>query len=170
MRPVEFWKNFKLGEELSVSGTFLYNGIRRFQELKKLDSPDEMFEFLYSLSIGLERLFKSAIVLLEHQDDTDQKKFEESLITRPRQAVRATRSSKTETRYLACSTMRGTGPSCAPKWRESPNLSTKSSRSELENLASIRMNCDTGRRPGWCFMETQLHIQKTQSGKSFSSI
>src|SRR5437868_2212062 len=35
MKPVDFWKNFKLGEELSVSGTFLYNGVRRFQELKK---------------------------------------------------------------------------------------------------------------------------------------
>jgi hypothetical protein len=40
-----------------------------------------MFEVLYGLSIGLERLFKIAIVLFEHKDDTNQAKFEKSLIT-----------------------------------------------------------------------------------------
>lgn len=81
MKPTEFWKNFKLGEELSVSGTFIYNGLRRFHELKKIDHEDDLFEVLYSLSIGVERLLKIAVVLLEHQDGIDQDKFESSLAT-----------------------------------------------------------------------------------------
>ncbi len=75
------WKNFNLGQELHVSGAFIYNGLRRFHEMRTLDNADEIFEFLYNLSVGLERLLKIAVVLLEHNETTDQQKLEESLIT-----------------------------------------------------------------------------------------
>ena len=77
----EFWKNFKLGEELSVSGSFIYNGLRRYHEMKVLDFTDELFEFLYELSIGFERLLKISVILHEHDDSVDQQAFEKSLIT-----------------------------------------------------------------------------------------
>lgn len=77
----DFWKNFRLGEELHVSGSFIYNGLRRFHELQMFDLPDELFEFLYNLSVGLERLLKIAVVLTEHTDTTDQNELEESLKT-----------------------------------------------------------------------------------------
>jgi len=81
MKPTEFWKNFNLGEEISISGAFIYNGMRRFHELRQLDYTDEVFEVLYNLSVGLERLLKVCVVLLEHSDTSDQKELEESLIT-----------------------------------------------------------------------------------------
>ncbi|GGX95755.1 hypothetical protein GCM10007160_24220 [Litchfieldella qijiaojingensis] len=81
MNPAEFWKNFRLGEELSISGAFIYNGLRRFYELRKLDHPDEIFEVLYNLSVGIERLLKIAVVLLEHADSQDQEALEQSLRT-----------------------------------------------------------------------------------------
>lgn len=81
MNPSDFWKNFRLGEEIQISGTFIYNGLRRFHELRKLDFADELFEFLYELSIGLERLLKIAVVLYEHTDNSDQEELEKSLIT-----------------------------------------------------------------------------------------
>lgn len=81
MKPTQFWKNFKLGEEISVSGAFIYNGMRRFHEMKKLDFTDEVFEVLYDLSVGFERLLKIAVVLLEHDDAIDQVALEESLKT-----------------------------------------------------------------------------------------
>jgi hypothetical protein len=81
MNPSDFWKNFRLGEEIHISGTFIYNGLRRFHELRKLDFADELFEFLYELSVGLERLLKIAVILYEHTDTTDQEKLEQSLIT-----------------------------------------------------------------------------------------
>lgn len=79
MKRTEFWKNFRLGEELSVSGTFIYNGLKRFHELKKLDFADELFEVFYSLAVGLERLIKITVVLLEHKDGDNQREFEKSL-------------------------------------------------------------------------------------------
>src|SRR5665647_1495631 len=81
MNKHEAWKNFNLGEELSISGAFIYNGLRRFHEMQVLDHADEIFESLYNLSIGLERLLKIAVVLVEHKDDSDQEALEKSLIT-----------------------------------------------------------------------------------------
>lgn len=81
MKPTEIWKNFKLGEEISVSGAFIYNGMRRFHEMRNLDFTDEVFEVLYNLSVGFERLLKIAVVLLEHNDAVDQDELEKSLIT-----------------------------------------------------------------------------------------
>jgi hypothetical protein len=81
MQPAEYWKNFNLGEEIGIAGTFIYNGIRRFHEIRALEFTDEIFEVLYNLSVGLERLLKVAVVLLEHEATTDQQGLEESLIT-----------------------------------------------------------------------------------------
>jgi hypothetical protein len=81
MNASVFWKNFRLGEELHISGTFIYNGLRRFHEMSKLDIDDELFEFLYELSVGLERLLKIAVVLFEHTEVGSQEALEQSLIT-----------------------------------------------------------------------------------------
>jgi hypothetical protein len=81
MKHTDFWKNFRLGEELSISGAFIYNGLRRFHELRKLDHSDDLFEVFYNLAVGFERLLKIVVVLLEHKDSDDQGTFEKSLIT-----------------------------------------------------------------------------------------
>jgi hypothetical protein len=82
MRRDELWKNFNLGDELSISGAFIYNGLRRFHEMQVIEHIDEVFEVLYNLSVGMERLLKIAVVLIEHDPATTvQNKLESSLIT-----------------------------------------------------------------------------------------
>jgi len=81
MKASDFWKNFKLGEELSVAGAFIYNGLRRYHEMQSLDYTDELFEFLYELSVGFERLLKIAVVLYEHDSSVNQDELERSLMT-----------------------------------------------------------------------------------------
>jgi len=81
MKPEEWWKNFVLGVEVDISGTFIYNGIKRLDELDGLSNPADIFEILYSLSVGIERLLKVAIVLIEHDNQLDMEKFEKSLIS-----------------------------------------------------------------------------------------
>jgi hypothetical protein len=34
MNSSDFWKNFRLGEEVHVAGSFIYNGLRRYHELR----------------------------------------------------------------------------------------------------------------------------------------
>jgi hypothetical protein len=87
MDKLEFWKNFKLGEELQIAGRFVYNGLRCFHEMDTLDNEDEVFDTLYSISVGIERLFKIAIILVEHEDTMEQDEFEKSLITHNHQSL-----------------------------------------------------------------------------------
>jgi len=75
------WKNFDLGKEVQVSGTFIYNGLRCFHEMRTLDHAEEVFDFLYNLSVGFEWLLKVAVILLEHNETQNQGDFERSLIT-----------------------------------------------------------------------------------------
>ena len=79
MNPEEWWKNFALGIELDAAGAFIYNGIRSFHELPTLDHPADSFEVLYNLSVGIERLLKVAIILVEHTDEIDINVFVEGL-------------------------------------------------------------------------------------------
>lgn len=76
MDRTQFWKNFSLGKELDLAGGFIYNGLRRFHEMDSLYHEAEVFELLYNLSVGIERLFKVAIVLIEHDEFVDQERFE----------------------------------------------------------------------------------------------
>lgn len=81
MRPDEWWKNFALGIELDIAGTFIYNGIRTLDDLQSFQHSVDTFEILYNLSIGIERLLKIAIILLEHNENIDIEELEKSLIS-----------------------------------------------------------------------------------------
>jgi hypothetical protein len=79
--PDYFWKNFRLGSELQISGAFIYNGLFTLENMETFYYEEECFEFLYNMSIGIERLEKVAIVLVEHNSSLSQDQFEKSLIT-----------------------------------------------------------------------------------------
>ena len=81
MNELEYWKNFHLGTELDISGSFIFNGLKCFHEMDTLYYSDEIFEFLYNISVGLERLFKITITLTEDTTNINQEEFEKSLIT-----------------------------------------------------------------------------------------
>jgi len=80
MTKGEFWQNFSLGIELDVAGNFIYNGLKYFDEIKHFEWEGTIFDFLYNISCGIERLEKIAIILLEYNDDLDQGVFEKGLI------------------------------------------------------------------------------------------
>lgn len=87
MRPDEYWKNFNLGTELDIAGRFLFNGLQTFHEMESFATEEEIFEFLYSIAVGIERLLKIAIILTEHTTEIDQEDFEKSLITHTHQEL-----------------------------------------------------------------------------------
>ena len=83
----QYWKNFDLGKEVDIAGGFIYNGIRAFHEMKHFYHEQEVFEFLYFISVGVERLQKIAIILAEHDKISNQEAFEKSLITHSHQEL-----------------------------------------------------------------------------------
>ncbi len=87
MNQSYFWKNFALGKELDIAGSFIFNGLRRLHEIETLYHESEVFEVVYNLSVGIERLLKVAVILIEHSDVIDQEIFERSLITHTHQEL-----------------------------------------------------------------------------------
>jgi hypothetical protein len=85
VRPDEYWKNFNLGTELDIAGRFLFNGLQAFHEMDHFAAQEDIFEFLYSVAVGIERLLKIAVILTEHDSAVDQEAFEKSLITHTHQ-------------------------------------------------------------------------------------
>lgn len=79
--PILSYKNFKMGTEIGIAGTFIYNGIKELEQLETLHCEGEVFSFLYHISVGIERLQKVLIVLLEEINEDNITEFEESLIT-----------------------------------------------------------------------------------------
>lgn len=76
-----FWKNFRLGSELQIAGTFIYNSLFSFENMEHFHYEHECFEFLYNASVGLERLEKITLILLEYSKDFDQADYERTIIT-----------------------------------------------------------------------------------------
>lgn len=81
MKREKWWKNFALGIELNVVGTFIFNGVKRLDEIENFHCTEDIFEILYNLSVGIERLLTVAIVLVEHDNQMNIKDFEKRLIT-----------------------------------------------------------------------------------------
>lgn len=81
MRPEYNWKNFRLGTELQIAGAYIYNALNVFDKMRSLYYEEECFEFLYNASVGIERLQKILLILLEKVEPDAQPEFEDSLIT-----------------------------------------------------------------------------------------
>jgi hypothetical protein len=81
MKSDVIWKSFSLCKELSLSGSYIYNGLKTFDEMETFSYTEEIFEFLYSISVGIERLQKIAIILKEDIVPERQNEFEKKLIT-----------------------------------------------------------------------------------------
>ncbi|MDM1046541.1 hypothetical protein HX004_17015 [Myroides sp. 1354] len=79
--PDFFWKNFRLGTELQISGAFIFNALNFIDKIEYYHFEEDVFEILYNLSVGIERLEKIVIVLIEHNEQSNQEQFEKSLIT-----------------------------------------------------------------------------------------
>lgn len=87
MKPDECWKNFNLGTELDIAGRFLFNGLQAFHQMEHFTAEEDAFEFLYAVSVGIERLLKIALILTEHDQCNDQEGFEQELITHNHQEL-----------------------------------------------------------------------------------
>ncbi|MFE1628654.1 hypothetical protein ACFLFF_18055 [Brevibacillus reuszeri] len=74
-----YYKNFNMGLEIDIAGTFIYDGINNLKIMQNFDIESEVFSFLYHISVGIERMQKVIIVLLEEIDGEEE--FEKSLIS-----------------------------------------------------------------------------------------
>lgn len=76
-----YYKNFNMVTELDIAGEFIYDGIHALNQMKDLDEVAQLFSFLYHISVGLERLQKIVLVLIENVTEDNIDAFEKRLKT-----------------------------------------------------------------------------------------
>lgn len=81
MDAISFWKTFNLCKELSLAGCFIYNGLKVFDDMEHFQDEENIFEFLYNISVGIERIEKIVLILKEKIRIENIEAFERSLIT-----------------------------------------------------------------------------------------
>jgi hypothetical protein len=100
-----FYKNFNMGREIDIAGTFIYNGMKSFDMMEGFSEECDVFHFLYSLAVGIERLQKVLLVLLENFPDEITEEnindFEKSLITHSHQKLHERISAKLQISFNA---------------------------------------------------------------------
>ena len=73
------YKNFNMGNELDISGEFIYDGIQTLNQMDVISDGAAIFSFLYHVAVGIERLQKILIVLFEDITFDNYEKFEKSI-------------------------------------------------------------------------------------------
>ena len=81
MDRVSFFKTFHMGAEIDIAGKFIYSGIKEFNRLTSFINERDIFCVLYQISVGIERLQKVLLVLVENITVDGYEEFEKSLIT-----------------------------------------------------------------------------------------
>jgi len=79
--PEFVWKNFHLGTELEVAGNFIYDALYTFDQMKFFYVEADIFNCLYYLSVGVERIQKITLILLTKFGDKENPEFEKKLIS-----------------------------------------------------------------------------------------
>lgn len=75
------YKNFNMANELDIAGEFIYDGIQKLNEMSYIEESASLFSFLYHISVGIERLQKTILVLCDRITIDSYENFEKDLIT-----------------------------------------------------------------------------------------
>ena len=75
------YKNFNMVNELDIAGEFIYDGMQTLNQMNVVSDGAAIFSFLYHTSVGVERLQKILVVLLEDITLDNYKEFEEGIVT-----------------------------------------------------------------------------------------
>lgn len=81
MDKVWNYKNFNMVNELDIAGEFIYDGIETLNQMTSISVGSPIFSFLYHISVGIERLQKIILVLVEDITLENYEEFEKSIIT-----------------------------------------------------------------------------------------
>lgn len=81
MDQVTFVKNFALCKEVGIAGKFIYDGMRDLNIIRNYVDTDNIFGFLYKISVGIERLQKIAYILLKNPTADEFEEIEKEIIT-----------------------------------------------------------------------------------------
>src|SRR5574344_800779 len=68
-------------KEVEIAGKFIYDGMIDLNRMINYEDDENIFCFLYKISVGIERLQKIAYTLLKNPTENEYENFEKELIT-----------------------------------------------------------------------------------------
>lgn len=68
-----------MAQEVNLAGEFIYAGLEKINSMRSFDEPTESFFVLYHIAVGIERLQKALIVLLEDVQVENAQEFLDSI-------------------------------------------------------------------------------------------
>lgn len=79
MNRVEYFRNFNIGEEINLAGSFAYNAISILNTTQDIYQNDQLFLFLYNAAVGVERMQKCVLFMYGDYDESTINQFTEKL-------------------------------------------------------------------------------------------
>lgn len=63
MNEMQLFRNFNLGTEISIAGSFAYNAISNLNSSQNISEDDQIFLFLYNAAVSIERMQKCVLFM-----------------------------------------------------------------------------------------------------------
>lgn len=79
MTKLEYFKNFNIGKEMDLAGTFAYNALSTLNTTQDVYLNDQIFMFLYNASVSVERMQKCVLFMYGNYNGTEIEQFAETI-------------------------------------------------------------------------------------------
>ena len=89
MNRIDYFKNFNLGKEIDIAGSFAYNALSILNNEENVYQNDQIFLFLYNTAVSIERMQKCVLFLCGSYDEIDINDFSESLKSHDHQLLQS---------------------------------------------------------------------------------
>jgi hypothetical protein len=76
---VKYFKNFNIGKEIDIAGTFAYNALSALNSTQDIYINDQVFMFLYNASVSVERMQKCVLFMYGEYNEKEIKQFAEAI-------------------------------------------------------------------------------------------
>lgn len=79
MTKLEYFKNFNIGKEIDLAGTFAYNALSILNTTQDVYLNDQIFMFLYNASVSVERMQKYVLFMYGNYNGSEFEQFAETI-------------------------------------------------------------------------------------------
>lgn len=79
MTELQYFKNFNIGKEIDLAGTFAYNALSILNSAQDVYLNDQIFMFLYNASVSVERMQKCVLFMYGSYNGPEIEQFAETI-------------------------------------------------------------------------------------------
>lgn len=89
MTRLEYFRNFNIGAEIDLAGSFAYNALSIINTAQDIYQNDQIFLFLYNAAVGVERMQKCVLFMYGDYKESDIDQFANTIKSHGHQKLQA---------------------------------------------------------------------------------